>query len=112
VGVVRSKTLPLTDKTRHVCFFRHALALDERRVKYLPEYAHGGVSQLKDEQQNQDTTELDKARRSAGLSADEDKVKDTKPNIQASSSRPHIKEVWFPGTHSDMCVSTLCCFPF
>ena len=26
----------------HVCYFRHALALDERRVKFLPEYAQGG----------------------------------------------------------------------
>ena len=28
---------------RHVCVFRHALALDERRVKFLPEYANGGL---------------------------------------------------------------------
>ena len=27
---------------KHVCSFRHALALDERRVKFLPEYANGG----------------------------------------------------------------------
>jgi hypothetical protein len=26
----------------HVCVFRHALALDEFRVKFLPEYANGG----------------------------------------------------------------------
>ena len=26
----------------HVCTFRHALALDEVRVKFLPEYANGG----------------------------------------------------------------------
>ena len=26
----------------HVCVFRHALALDEFRVKFLPEYAYGG----------------------------------------------------------------------
>lgn len=31
-----------TDGMSHVCFFRHALALDERRVKFLPEYAYGG----------------------------------------------------------------------
>ena len=28
---------------RHVCDFRHALALDERRVKFLPEYVNGGL---------------------------------------------------------------------
>lgn len=27
---------------KHVCVFRHALALDELRVKFLPEYASGG----------------------------------------------------------------------
>ena len=43
MGVIRGKSLPLTDSADHVCFFRHALALDERRVKFLPEYVHGGV---------------------------------------------------------------------
>src|ERR1700761_1292098 len=28
---------------KHVCVFRHALALDELRVKFLPEYANGGA---------------------------------------------------------------------
>jgi len=42
VGVVRGKTLPsTTDRDQHMCYFRHALALDERRVKFLPEYVHG-----------------------------------------------------------------------
>ncbi|KZV67674.1 WD40 repeat-like protein [Peniophora sp. CONT] len=41
VGPVRGrKLLPgTTDGMKHVCYFRHALALDERRVKFLPEYA-------------------------------------------------------------------------
>ena len=30
----------------HVCKFRHALALDERRVKFLPEYVNGGLGPL------------------------------------------------------------------
>ncbi|EGN98559.1 hypothetical protein SERLA73DRAFT_18293, partial [Serpula lacrymans var. lacrymans S7.3] len=51
----------------HVCYFRHALALDERRVKFLPEYARGGVMESTDVTQH-----------------------------------PNIKEVWFPGTHSDI----------
>ena len=44
IGVVRGrKLLPGTiDGMLHVCHFRHALALDERRVKFLPEYANGG----------------------------------------------------------------------
>lgn len=43
VGLIRGRTLPGTDDPNHICFFRHALALDERRVKFLPEYARGGV---------------------------------------------------------------------
>jgi hypothetical protein len=49
----------------HVCAFRHALALDELRVKFLPEYANGGAG---------------------------------------PSDALNIKEVWFPGCHSDMYV--------
>lgn len=61
---------------RHVCYFRHALALDERRVKFLPEYAYGG----------------------RGL-PDED-VKEE----NGFSGPPHTKEVWFAGVHSHMYV--------
>uniref|UniRef100_A0A0W0F4B2 Putative WD40 repeat-like protein n=1 Tax=Moniliophthora roreri TaxID=221103 RepID=A0A0W0F4B2_MONRR len=45
VGLVRSdKDLPLTTLgMKHVCYFRHALALDERRVKFLPEFVRGGL---------------------------------------------------------------------
>ncbi|EJD54254.1 WD40 repeat-like protein [Auricularia subglabra TFB-10046 SS5] len=43
VGFVRDKTLPMTTEGMgHVCYFRHALALHECRVKFLPEYANGG----------------------------------------------------------------------
>ncbi|KAF8505281.1 hypothetical protein BU17DRAFT_57961 [Hysterangium stoloniferum] len=69
IGIVRGRNLPGTVKLDHVCYFRHALALDERRVKFLPEYAENHA--------------LPK-------------------NTQRSQKIPHIKEVWFPGTHSDM----------
>jgi hypothetical protein len=41
-GVVGGKVLPLTSSAQHICIFCHALALDERRVKFLPEYISGG----------------------------------------------------------------------
>ncbi|KAJ7939382.1 hypothetical protein B0H13DRAFT_1850682 [Mycena leptocephala] len=44
VGIARKKPLPLTSSSQHICIFRHALALDERRVKFLPEYVAGGGS--------------------------------------------------------------------
>ncbi|EIN03616.1 hypothetical protein PUNSTDRAFT_139337 [Punctularia strigosozonata HHB-11173 SS5] len=44
IGFARGKSLPeTTTGMSHVCVFRHALALDERRVKFLPEYANGGA---------------------------------------------------------------------
>ncbi|KAH7881716.1 hypothetical protein F5I97DRAFT_1818595 [Phlebopus sp. FC_14] len=43
VGFGRGDMLPSTiSSCDHICFFRHALALDERRVKFLPEYVYGG----------------------------------------------------------------------
>ncbi|KAG1735439.1 hypothetical protein EDB19DRAFT_1612168, partial [Suillus lakei] len=42
VGVNKTKNLPSTDTCDHVCYFRQALALDERRVKFLPEYVYWG----------------------------------------------------------------------
>lgn len=45
VGVIRGKSLPGTNQfDNSICYFRHALALDERRVKFLPEYICGGES--------------------------------------------------------------------
>jgi hypothetical protein len=47
IGVVRGKSLPGTDEFNDsICYFRHALALDERRVKFLPEYICGGESHV------------------------------------------------------------------
>lgn len=62
---------------KHVCVFRHALALDERRVKFLPEYAYASHT-LESE-----------------VTAEQESKK-SRPKI------PHTKEVWFAGSHSDM----------
>ncbi|KAJ7803963.1 hypothetical protein B0H14DRAFT_2384163 [Mycena olivaceomarginata] len=42
VGVFRGQPLPLTSSADHICHFRHALALDERRVRFLPEHVNSG----------------------------------------------------------------------
>ncbi|KAI6037808.1 hypothetical protein EDC04DRAFT_2090344 [Pisolithus marmoratus] len=64
-GFLRGKPLPLAvTSCDHICHFRHALALDERRVKFQPEYVYGGRANPK--------------------------------------NNDHIKEVWFPGNHSDV----------
>ncbi|RXW16276.1 hypothetical protein EST38_g9574 [Candolleomyces aberdarensis] len=79
IGVVRGKRmLPRTvEGMAHVCYFRHALALDERRVKFQPEYAWGGTT----------------------LPPPGMMVKEL--NTEAGLF-PHTLEVWFAGTHSDI----------
>ncbi|KAF8520139.1 hypothetical protein BU17DRAFT_47166, partial [Hysterangium stoloniferum] len=69
IGIIRGPNLPGTVTLDHMCFFRHALALDERRVKFLPEYACGGVNAS---------------------------------NAEHLAQQQTVKEVWFPGTHSDI----------
>ena len=85
--------LPRTvDGMKHICYFRHALALDERRVKFLPEYAHGGSAKpSSSSDQNKDTT---------GRRGGSESGKNAAGN--SGSKRPHTLEVWFAGTHSDM----------
>ncbi|KAG1744465.1 hypothetical protein EDB19DRAFT_1894581 [Suillus lakei] len=65
--------LPSTDTCDHVCYFRQALALDECRVKFLPEYVYGGMC---DQSQY-------------------------KPALHPED-KDHVKEVWFAGSHSDV----------
>ena len=73
IGSTPGRILPnTTTGMTNVCLFRHALALDERRVKFIPEYAYGATT----------------------LSRSLDERQITLP--------PHTKEVWFVGSHSDM----------
>jgi hypothetical protein len=108
----------------HVCYFRHALALDERRVKFLPEYACGGtfnpsvkaegedvspVYQKPPHKDNNGTTgNVDDPTLSNEPSDDLPRIDDEavddrlQARMKPAGKRPHTKEVWFAGTHSDM----------
>ncbi|KAF7975881.1 hypothetical protein HWV62_8285 [Athelia sp. TMB] len=71
----QKKLLPrVADCCNHVCYFRHALALDECRVKFLPEYVHEGISHTQSEA----------------------------PFPGQDKCTADIKEVWFAGSHSDV----------
>ncbi|KAL0566881.1 hypothetical protein V5O48_015117 [Marasmius crinis-equi] len=73
VGLRTSKPLPLTNNgMKHVCFFRHALALDETRVKFLPVYA---------KDMHDESLYTEQSKRAPMLLR---------------------KEVWFAGDHSDI----------
>jgi hypothetical protein len=83
---VRGKNLPGTDVfNNNICYFRHALALDERRVKVLPEYICGGASyeaEVRANHRHLDCLVLKLTQATAGI-------------------EPRVKEVWFAGCHSD-----------
>ena len=108
IGFIRGKNLPGTSSPEHICFFRHALALDERRVKYLPEYARGGVTERGE--QHREGDEVDEEIRDSNedvaqvpCPTSSKRRQEVAPGIKPpSGERPHIKEVWFAGTHSDM----------
>ncbi|KAJ7453506.1 hypothetical protein FB451DRAFT_1050156 [Mycena latifolia] len=85
VGVAREKPLPLTASADHVCIFRHALALDECRVKFLPEYVEGGSS----------------IRGTGNIERQSSSEHPTSRSAVAQNQRD-VKEVWFAGTHSDI----------
>ena len=93
--------LPRTiDGMGHVCYFRHALALDERRVKFTPEYVYGGGT--KPSTGNKSSTA---GRANAPPTKDEDVAEPLevgKEQGEFTRKRPHTMEVWFAGTHSDM----------
>ncbi|KAJ7117544.1 hypothetical protein C8R44DRAFT_626670 [Mycena epipterygia] len=80
IGIVKGKNLPGTDTfddDNNICFFRHALALDERRVKFLPEYIFSPCTCV--------TCVYSATQRPGG-----------------GLGEPRVKEVWFAGTHSDV----------
>jgi uncharacterized protein (DUF2235 family) len=105
VGLVRNKTLPMTtDGMTHVSHFRHALALDERRVKFLPEYAYGGVTEKpqSEEQSVKSRSKPSQTKETEKTPAQANTSEPTTPAPQLDAPKGDVKEVWFAGTHSDM----------
>jgi len=84
---MRGRLLPLTDACDHICFFRHALALDERRVKFLPEYVLGGAMTENNAEEHAPAN---------------DPIHQGDFASQQIRRPQRCKEVWFAGSHSDM----------
>ena len=93
---------------KHVCYFRHALALDEKRVKFLPEYAHGGTSLPptiageKDYASHGGNVEPEVELGAQYAAVNLDMMGSHRGSKESTRELPHTKEVWFAGTHSDM----------
>jgi len=116
--------LPRTiDGMKHVCYFRHALALDERRLKFLPEYAYGGTTKSPAKPDGNiplsyshvcSTNNKPPENKAEDNPNTADRTVDEKsPTVHESrvdrlqvkkelGKHKHTMEVWFAGTHSDM----------
>ncbi|KAG9309257.1 hypothetical protein JVU11DRAFT_10740 [Chiua virens] len=91
VGLVKADIfLSTSSSAAHACHFRHALALDERRVKFMPEYFREMNSLPDDRNSN------------CGEPAVSDSTASTASSREQNSTIPDVKEVWFAGSHSDV----------
>ena len=93
-----------TDGMKHVCHFRHALALDEKRVNFLPEYAHGGtsLSPISTEKQGDPSGNVKEVVNAQIPAVEPDVTVLNRGSKEPTRKLQQTKEVWFAGTHSDM----------
>ncbi|KAF8445045.1 hypothetical protein L210DRAFT_3393911, partial [Boletus edulis BED1] len=103
VGLIRGDVfLSTSSSAAHACHFRHALALDELRVKFMPEYFHEMNSQSDDGKSKYVVTSHDVER----ASSVSDTLIDHGTDLSGCDHKqPDIKEVWFAGSHSDVWVA-------
>ena len=108
IGIVRGKRLlPETaNGMKHTCYFRHALALDERRIKFLPEYANELTGPPAEETDSagpkSDKRTRDEEVPKNSTSEDTTGIDEGMARGLTQKRPVHTKEVWFAGTHSDM----------
>jgi hypothetical protein len=95
--------LPFANGSKAVTFFRQALALDERRARFIPEYWRMPDGEINIRSEIED---LERARAQHG---DEDPVdlEEMKNRLEQeypmeANSLLKQKEVWFMGCHSDV----------
>lgn len=101
VGLVRGDVfLSTSASAAHACHFRHALALDELRVKFMPEYFHEMNSQRGGSNDNISKYIIQKTEQT-----NTDQCTSPVTENSEKTMGSEIKEVWFAGTHSDVCVS-------
>ncbi|KZS92263.1 hypothetical protein SISNIDRAFT_429504 [Sistotremastrum niveocremeum HHB9708] len=102
VGVLSSKELPFAASNRAIRVFRHALSLDERRVKFKTSHFHN-PPKISDH-----TEDRIKAHQITGSLSQDDALRGKRvdPNATATRNkkRPETDalEVWFAGCHCDV----------
>lgn len=122
-SLARCPELPFAAGVRMVRFFRQALALDERRAKFQPEFRHVSLEESKHEPMeysdvNNLAHQATKALATINNDKDKNKVAEAESTYKAAHSLTSLggdncgssennkvlarnKEVWFMGCHSD-----------
>ena len=103
VGLVRGNNfLSASSSVEQACHFRHALALDERRVKFMPEYFCEVNSWPNDKYIPPSAGVEPVASHASELRKSTISDEGTYLYGRKKSKSVDIKEVWFPGSHSDV----------
>ncbi|KAL4070342.1 hypothetical protein J3A83DRAFT_3177895 [Scleroderma citrinum] len=89
VGIV-PRTLPFTKANNHIRYFRHALSLDERRARFMPNFYNRSTEE-----------DMQFVLREDDLAADPEcgSKNEQKP---VECSQTDVEEVWFAGCHGDV----------
>ncbi|KAJ6487760.1 hypothetical protein C8R45DRAFT_1213793 [Mycena sanguinolenta] len=111
-GTLQTRWLPSSPEG--VCIFRHALALDECKLGYLPATAPSPLTQLQSSPK-EDGIPVTQTKTRTDVEKESEKRTRAIPNklfpglvetghhiSPLTTDIPNIKEVWFPGTHVDM----------
>ncbi|KAI0091262.1 hypothetical protein BDY19DRAFT_1086277 [Irpex rosettiformis] len=94
VGAI-PRYLPFVNENNSIRHLRHALALDERRIKFLPSYCVEPKKKARNGLQG-DTDSPPPLRR---ISSDAKRYEDA---INSQERATDVKEVWFAGVHCDV----------
>lgn len=102
VGLIE-KHLPFSGTNNAIVNFRHALALDERRVKFRPFFCTGGRAKEDEERikvsehnkdDSEDTLHMIERRESSGIVQDFEEGENSKDGLETD-----VVEVFFSGAH-------------
>uniref|UniRef100_D8QL12 T6SS Phospholipase effector Tle1-like catalytic domain-containing protein n=1 Tax=Schizophyllum commune (strain H4-8 / FGSC 9210) TaxID=578458 RepID=D8QL12_SCHCM len=100
------RRLPFTTSNSHVRYFRHALALDERRVRFQPNFwirSHPAQHALGVQPGEMPRSRPEPKSTKTKLSLREkERTYDAEAGLSAAAQHTDVLEVWFAGCHCDV----------